>query len=166
MQVRLITIVLLAWLPGVASADSGNGEARTASANAQVVRPLVLSHWSGQVLRFGRFTVGASGGTVTISPAGSGSVAGGVAFVAGSVTSADRMIVQGDPNRLISITSGNGSVTNGSAAMGFTTVPSVPAGYIPLLGSGYFTVGGTLSVSGGQAPGSYSGSYPVVVAYN
>lgn len=149
-----------------AIAESGNNETRSGSANAQVVRPLVLSHWSGYALRFGRFTVGSTSGTVSVSTSGSASAAGGVAFVAGSSTSSDRMIVQGDPNRLISITTGPGSVSNGSASMTFSTAPSLPAGYIPIFGTGYFLVGGTLTVSSGQGPGSYSGSYPVTVAYN
>jgi len=153
-------------LAAPALADSGNNETRTGTANARVVRPLVLSHWSGYALQFGRFTVGSTPGTVTVTTSGSASVTGGVAFVTGSTTSPDRMIAQGEPNRLISITTGPGSVSNGSTSMTFSTVPLLPAGYIPLAGAGYFTVGGTLSVPSGQGPGNYSGSYPVTVSYN
>lgn len=158
--------LLAALLATPATADSGSNETRNGSANAQVVRPLVLSHWAGFALRFGRFNVGNTSGTVSVSSSGSGSAAGGVAFVSGSSTSSDRMIVQGDPNRLVSITTGAGSVSNGSNAMTFTTSPALPAGYIPIAGTGFFTVGGTLNVAAGQMPGSYSGSYPVTVTYN
>jgi len=166
MRCYMIACTAAALLAAPAAAQSGNNETRTGSTNAQVVRPLVLSHWSGFALRFGRFTVGNTAGTVSVTTSGSASAAGGVAFVSGSSTSSDRMIVQGDPNRLVAITTGPGSVSNGSASMTFSTVPSLPAGYIPFVGSGYFTVGGTLNVPSGQGAGSYSGSYPVTVSYN
>jgi hypothetical protein len=162
----LIAIAAAVLVAGGARADSGNTEVRTGSANAQIIRPLVLSHWDGYTLRFGRFTVGNTSGSVTVSTSGTGSVNGGVSFVVGSITAADRMIVQGDGNRLVSITTGPGAVTNGSQSMSFSTTPSLPAGNIPVLGAGYFTVGGTLTVNSGQAPGTYSGTYPVTVAYN
>lgn len=166
MRGRLMAIAALAGWALPAAADSGNSEVRTGSASAQIVRPLVLVHRPGQVLNFGRFAVGTSTGTVIVSPSGAGSVTGGVSVVAGSNTASDRMTVSGDPNRLVSITTGSGSVSNGSATMSFTTTPSVGAGYIPFTGSGFFTIGGTLTVLPGQAAGSYSGSYPVVVSYN
>lgn len=161
----LYIAAILALIPAPASADSGNNEVRTGTATAQAVRPLILTHASGYVISFGKFAVGSSG-TVTVSALGAGTASGGVTFALGSSTSADRFIAQGDPNRLISITTSSGTVTAGSNSMSFTTTPSLPAGYIPLTGSGYFTVGGTLSVGAGQGAGSYSGSYAVTVAYN
>ncbi|MCY1669504.1 DUF4402 domain-containing protein [Novosphingobium sp. SL115] len=166
MQKCLFAVIAAGLAMGTAQAQSGNNEVRTGTVNAQVIRPLVLSHWNGYTLRFGRFTVGSTAGTVTISSSGSASTGGGVTFVLGSSTAADRMIVTGDANRMITITTGTGTVSNGAASMTFSTTPSLPAGYIPVFGSGYFTVGGTLVVASGQAPGTYSGTYPVTVAYN
>lgn len=162
---KLRVFAAIALVPGTALASSANSFTRTGTVTAQAVQPVVLTHWAGYTLRFGRFTVGTAG-TVTVAPSGSGSTGGGAAFVAGSTTSADRLIVSGESNRQVSITTGPGTVTAGANAMTFTTTPSVASGYIPWTGSGYFTVGGTLSVSAGQAPGTYTGSFPVTVAYN
>lgn len=161
----LYIAAVLALIPVPALADSGNNEVRTGTARAQAVRPLVLTHTSGYVLNFGKFSVGSSG-TVTVSALDVGTASGGVTFAVGSSTAADRFTAQGDPNRLISITTSSGTVTAGSNSMSFTTTPSLPAGYIPFTGSGYFTVGGTLTVAAGQGAGTYSGSYAVTVAYN
>lgn len=165
-MLRSLTILTtIALAPGTALAGSANSFSRSGTVSAQAVEPVVLTHWGGYVLHFGKFTVG-SAGTVTVSTSGSGSTSGGVTFVAGSSTSADRLIVDGEPFRQVSITTGPGTVTAGASSMAFTTTPLLPSGYIPFTGSGYFTVGGTLSVGAGQAPGSYSGTYPVTVAYN
>ncbi|MBU6267173.1 MAG: DUF4402 domain-containing protein [Sphingomonadales bacterium] len=152
-------------MPGTAVAASGSSGAIPGSAAATAVVPLTLQHWFG-ALDFGRFAVG-SAGTVKVDAAtGAGSVTGGAAFVTGSTTGMDYFLAYGDPNRLISITTGSGTVTSGARSMTFTTTPMLAAGYLPSVGSGYFTVGGTLSVAAGQGAGSYLGSYPVTVAYN
>ena len=162
---KLCIIAVIALAPGVARADSASQMTQAGTARAEVMTPLLLSHWTGFTLRFGRFSAGQAG-TVTVSPAGVTTFAGGVDVAPGSTTSTDRFIVQGEANRQITITTGSGTVTAGANSMAFTTTPSLPSGYIPVIGVGYFTVGGTLSVNGGQAPGTYSGSYAVTVAYN
>ncbi len=166
MRSCLFAAAVMSLFATPALAQSGNVETRTGTIRAQVVRPLVLSHWSGFALRFGRFTAGTTPGTVVITASGGATATGGTTFVSGSTTATDRLIARGEPNRLISITTGPGSVSNGSATMSFTTVPSLPAGFIPAAGAGFFTVGGTLSVPSGQAPGNYTGTYPVTVSYN
>lgn len=162
---KLCIIAAVALTPGAALADSANRMTQTGTARAEAIDPLLLSHWAGFTLRFGRFSAGTAG-TVTVSPAGTATFAGGVDVAPGSSTAADRFIVQGEPSRQITITTGAGTVSSGGNTMAFTTTPSLPAGYIPPAGIGYFTVGGTLAVNGGQAPGTYSGSYAVTVAYN
>lgn len=163
---RILGIIAAsALLPGTAFAASGNSKTSTGTAAVQTVEPVVLTHWTSFSLRFGKFSV-ASAGTVTVTPSGGASSAGGVSFVAGSVTGTDRFLVQGETNRQVSITTGSGTVSSGGASMAFTTTPSVATGLIPWPGQGFFTVGGTLSVSAGQPGGDYSGSYPVTVAYN
>ncbi|OYW73564.1 MAG: hypothetical protein B7Z37_21050 [Verrucomicrobia bacterium 12-59-8] len=165
MRALLALIAVVACMPAPCLAASGNASVRNGAAAAQAVTPLVLVHTAGRSISFGRFTVG-SAGTVVVPITGVASTTGGVTFVAGSTTSLDRFVASGDPNRLIGITSSGGTVTSGSNSMAFTTVPMLPAGFIPLTGSGFFTVGGTLSVAAGQAPGSYNGNYVVSVAYN
>ncbi|MDF8334618.1 DUF4402 domain-containing protein [Novosphingobium cyanobacteriorum] len=165
MRTIFAAMALVLLTAGQAQAGSGDRSTRSGSATARVVAPLVLVHNNGFVLRFGRFTA-ASAGTVTVPNTGAATTSGGVTFVTGSTTATDRFTAFGDPNRLIGITTGAGAVSAGSNAMTFTTVPMLPAGYIPFTGSGYFTVGGTLNVNAGQTPGSYTGSYTVNVTYN
>lgn len=161
----LLTALLVALAPATAQAAPGNSTTLSGTINATVVAPLVLTHWAGYTLNFGTFQPG-SGGTVTVSPAGVGSTGGGVTFVTGSTVGTDRLIASGDPNRLISISTAGGTVSTGLASMSFTTTPNLTAGFLPAAGAGYFTVGGTLTVSGTQLPGTYVGSYLVTVTYN
>lgn len=165
MRKLVALIAVVACTPMECFAASGNVETINGTARAQAVTPLILVHTTGTSIRFGRFTVG-SAGTVVVPNTGAASVTGGVTFSVGSVTGLDRFVAFGDPNRLISITTSSGTVTSGGNSMSFTTVPMLPAGYIPAGGNGFFTVGGTLSVSAGQAPGSYTGSYVVTVTYS
>lgn len=165
MRHALALLCVLA-IPGTAMADTGNTRTLSGTAAATAVAPLTLVHWTGTQLNFGRFAVG-SAGTVTVNAAsGAASATGGAAFVTGSAPAMDYFIATGDPNRLISITTGSGTVNSGIRSMTFTTTPMLAAGYLPSTGSGYFTVGGTLNVGANQAAGSYTGSYVVSVAYN
>lgn len=165
MRTLLALIAVIACTPAQSFAASANSSAKTGTARAQAVVPLILVHTAGTSINFGRFTVG-SAGTVTVPNTGVASTTGGVSFVTGSTTGLDRFVAFGDPNRLIGITSSSGTVTSGANSMAFTTVPMLPAGFIPAAGSGFFTVGATLTASANQAPGSYSGSYIVTVTYS
>jgi hypothetical protein len=165
MRLSAALIAGVALLPGSALAGTGSTKTVAGSAAAQAITPLTLVHWAGNQLRFGRIATSGSG-TVTIDGVtGTATTAGGAAFVTGSTTSMDFFIASGDPNRLLGIVTGSGTVSAGVATMSFTTTPMLPAGYLPATGSGYFTVGGTLSVNAGQAPGTYTGSYSVTVTY-
>jgi hypothetical protein len=165
MQKHIALAAALTLLPATAFAGTGNSTTKKGNSTAQAIAPLTLVHNAGFSLNFGRFTVGSSG-TVSVPNTGGASTSGGVTFIGASTTALDRFTAFGDSNRLIAITTGNGTVTAGANVMSFTTTPMLPAGYIPAGGSGYFTVGGTLSVNAGQAPGSYAGSYTVNVNYN
>lgn len=165
MRALLALIAVVACMPAECLAASGNASARNGTATAQAVTPLVLAHTAGRSISFGRFTVG-SAGTVIVPVAGAASTTGGVTFVAGSTTSQDRFAATGDRNRAISITSSSGILRSGTNSMAFTTFPMAPTSTIAGNGSRTITVGGTLSVTGGQAPGVYTGSYVVSVTYN
>lgn len=164
---RTSLAILAVFAASAVEAQAGTGSTKTISgtASAQAIAPLVLVHWTGNQLSFGRFTAG-SAGTVSVSgTSGAGSTTGGATFVSGSPTSMDYFIASGDPNRLIGIVTGGGNVTAGGNSMSFTTVPMLTAGFLPGGGAGFFTVGGTLNVAAGQAAGSYTGSYSVTVTY-
>lgn len=162
---QLAFAVSLTLLCKPALAGTGNSATRSGTSTAQAIAPLALVHAPGFSLNFGRFTVGSSG-TVSVPNSGGASTSGGVTFMGNGTTATDRFIAFGEPNRLIAITTGSGTVTAAANAMSFVTTPMLPAGYIPAGGSGYFTVGGTLTVNAGQAPGNYIGSYTVNVNYN
>lgn len=137
----------------------------TGVATATVIAPIAITHDAGAALAFGSFTTG-TGGTVAVTAAGVGSVTGDVTFVTGSANSADAFTVAGDPGRSYSISTGAGSVSDGTNSMSFTTTPSATSASLDASGAGSFTVGGTLTVAGTEPAGNYTGSYTATVAYN
>ena len=156
-------IVLASASPAFAA--SGNTSTASGSATATIVEPIVLTHTSGAALGFGRFTTG-TGGSVTVSAAGVGSVGGDVAFVPGSTNSADAFSVTGDASRSFSISTGAGTVTDGTTSISFTTSPSAATGTLSTGGTATFTVGGQLTLAGTEAAGAYTGTYSATVTYN
>jgi hypothetical protein len=130
-----------------------------------------ISVVNNQVLRFGKFAAG-TGGTISINPAGSRSASGGVALISSGTSNAAQFTVSGDVNLAYSLMlPGNGSValTNGSGqSMSVTNFTGNPTGTGQLSGVGkqYVTVGATLNVGPNQVPGSYSGTFDLIVDYN
>jgi len=165
MRLSAALIAGVALLPGSAIAGTGSTKTVTGSAAAQAITPLTLVHWARRELDFGRFATNGSGSVTVNAVTGAGSVAGGVSYVSGSTPNMDYFIASGDPGRLLGIVTGSGTISAGAATMSFTTTPMLAAGFLPLTGSGYFTVGGILTVNAGQAPGQYTGSYSVTVTY-
>jgi hypothetical protein len=157
------TIILVSASPAFAA--SGNTSTASGSATATIVEPIVLTHTSGAALGFGRFTTG-TGGSVTVSAAGVGSVGGDVAFVPGSTNSADAFSVTGDASRSFSISTGAGTVTAGTTSISFTTSPSAATGTLGAGGTATFSVGGQLTLAGTEAAGAYTGTYSATVTYN
>lgn len=94
-----------------AFAGSGNTSTATGTATATIVAPIVLNHPASASLNFGRFTRG-TGGTVTVTATGTGSVGSDVTFVPGSTTAADNFTVAGDANRSYSIGTTGGTVSS------------------------------------------------------
>lgn len=131
----------------------------TGDATAFVVSPITITHDVGAVLDFGTFAPAA--GTVTVSAAGA---AGGSLAQLG-VVSADSFTVGGDIGRSFSITTGGGSIGNGTDTMSFTTT-SAAGGTLDGSGAASFSVGGVLNVAGTESVGTYSGTYTATVEYN
>ena len=151
--------------PAPAFAGTGNTSTATGSATATIVAPIVLTHPVGAALNFGRFTTG-TGGTVSVTAAGTGSVGSDVTFVPGSTNAADSFTVAGDSSRAFAITTTGGNVTSGATNLAFTTTASAASATLSAGGTSSFTVGGTLTVSGTAPAGAYTGTYSATVTYN
>lgn len=163
---KLFVIAAVATaLSSPAMAAPGDTATAQGAATAEVVAPITLTHVAAAALNFGTFTTGDNGGTVTVDQAGNGVAATDVTLIGGSVESADAFTVAGDASRSFSITTTAGSVSNGTDTMNFTT--SAPGtGSLDASGAAGFSVGGVLTVAGGESAGVYSGTYDVTVSYN
>jgi hypothetical protein len=148
-----------------AFAAPGNSSSDDGAATAEVVSPLTLTHDAGASLNFGTFTVGDTGGSVTVSRAGNGTASGDVTMMPGSVEAADAFTVEGDPSRRFGIVTTDSTVDLGTDSMAFTT--DARANHtLDINGDATFTVGGVLTVVGTEGPGVYNGTYSVTVTYN
>jgi hypothetical protein len=122
-------------------------------------------------LDFGRFVAGA-GGSISIDTSGVRTHAGSVILLPPGGTSATFNVSDPDPaNASKAYVIGlpdNGTVTltSGADSMALTNFVSNPSAAGALVGgSQTVTVGATLTVGLGQAPGNYSGSFNVTVIY-
>jgi len=134
---------------------------------AGFVLPITLI--KGTDLRFGELFVGPSPGTCVVTPQGSRSSSGGVGLGGSFSTGAASFIVGGDPLAAFSVTlPGSTTMTSGGHGMTVDAFTSEPSGAAQLdaLGSQTLTIGATLNVRAGQAPGDYTGIFDVTVAYN
>jgi hypothetical protein len=124
-----------------------------------------------QALGFGKFAAG-SGGSVTISPTGARSSTGGVALLSSGPGSAAQFSLTGTPSLAYSITlPTNGTVALSRAQGGsmavtqFTSTPSA-TGQLNASGLQVIYIGATLNVSAGAVPGSYTGTFELMLDYN
>jgi hypothetical protein len=123
-------------------------------------------------LDFGRF-VAASGGTVIVSPTGGRTRTGGVILLNSPTANPATFIVSkssnGGTNKAIIISlpaNGSTRLTSGSNSMAVDAFVSSPATLTTVTTTGTtLSVGATLTVAGNQAPGTYSGSFPVTVNF-
>ncbi|MBC2668637.1 DUF4402 domain-containing protein [Novosphingobium piscinae] len=157
----------LLLLASPALAATGNTATATGTANATVIAPLQIIHAPGAAINFGAFTAG-TGGTVSVSQAGTASVTGDVGLVTGGTVTADAFTVLGSGSRTFTIATSTGNTvrTSGPTPATMALALSVPAtGTLSAAGSFALRVGGTLTVAAGQAAGAYTGSYTVTVTY-
>ncbi len=148
------------------SADATN------NATATVIDPIEIT--AGAVLDFGSFAASAAG-DVVMGADGTRSSTGPVLVTAenGAAASFD---VSGTPDMAYSITLPTSDVTlsdgeligESTMTMSSFTASEALDGSAVLDGSGAanFTVGASLAVSAGQAPGVYTGQFSVTVDYN
>jgi hypothetical protein len=142
----------------------------TATATATIVGPISLTLVDD--MNFGNVAVGASGGTVVLTPAGGRSTTGGVTLpaITGTVTAAEFTVAGADGyTYAITLPVGATTITSGANTMTVDTWTSTPAATGTLTGgSETLTVGATLNVAALQPAGTYiSGTaFAVTVNYN
>lgn len=121
-------------------------------------------------MSFGAFAAG-NGGAVTVSPGGVRTASGSVALISSSSSSPAQLSVTGEPGATYAIELPRDPVVLTSPAgptmvvSGFVSTPN-GASQLGVGGSQLISVGATLNVAAGQAPGSYAGSFQVSVSYN
>jgi len=142
----------------------------TSNASATIVGPIGISRT--QHMNFGNVAVDATGGTVILAPAGTRSATGGVTLPAttGTVTAATFDVTGADGyTYAITLPSTDLTISSGLNNMIVNTFTSTPDATGTLTGgSEVLSVGATLTVAGGQAPGTYTSATPfdVTVNYN
>lgn len=146
---------------------SANAASVTANGSAEVIVPITITQQDP--LDFGIFSVGGTGGTVIMQPAGERSATGDVELVAGGAVSNGVFGLTGEPNQAYSVTlPSSTTVTDGSETMTVDTFSYVTGGGDFIGGSGFsaFDVSAVLHVDPNQTINSYSGTYPVSVVYD
>jgi hypothetical protein len=159
-----LTVLALA-IVGTGSAIAAED---TAQATGTVISPIAITKTADLV--FGSFAPGATGGTVTISTAGTRGKSGDV-FLAGTAAGAAKFDVTGEGGLTYSIDLTTTPLTRdgGTETMNFTVSSDITSGTLAGTGASgaqSFFVGGVLTVGAGQLPGTYAGSVKATVAYN
>ncbi|NBC35365.1 DUF4402 domain-containing protein [Novosphingobium sp. FSY-8] len=161
-------VVWVGLMAAPAMAASGNQSSQGGSSQAQVVKPIRITHGnldgSAATLNFGKFTAVGSG-SVTVQTSGFAYTGGSVNHVPGSSTSVDSFVITGEPSRLFGILVSSGSVSNGSRQMNFTPQVQFGSAVLDSAGVKQLKVGGVLSVPSNMPVGVYSGSYVVRATY-
>jgi len=122
-------------------------------------------------LDFGRFVAG-SGGAIAVSAAGVRTKTGGVILLNSPSAGQAQFTVGSNGkagNKSIVITlPANGTIrlSNGTANMAVNAFVDSPATLLSIPAGGTtLSVGATLTVAANQAPGTYSGSFPLIINY-
>ena len=141
----------------------------TATGSATIITPISIA--KNVDLNFGNVAVGATLGSVVLTPAGTRSIIGGVTLpaVAGTVTAAQFTVSGlGTSTFTISLPT-TYTITSGVNTMNIDTFTSTPSGVGTLVaGTLIVKVGATLDVAASQPAGSYTNAtgFPVTVNYN
>ena len=166
-----ISLILVAMVAFGATSFAQQTATAHVSTNARIITPIDIT--GVDALEFGDVAVGSTGGTVVISTAGIASTTGDITLPnTGATRSQATFTVTGEANQTYSITLTNATVviTDGTNNMNVSTFVTDPTPTGTLNGSGTQTlnVGGTLTVAGGQAPGTYTNAtdLEVTVEYN
>jgi hypothetical protein len=121
--------------------------------------------FQNKVLDFGHFTVGATGGTVTVNAAGT-SATGAITHIQDGARG--QFELTGDPNRffIFAVNTPNITIQNGAGdTMAVTITNTFAINRFNGAGKFFHNVGGELTVNANQAKGSYSGNYTAVAYF-
>ncbi len=159
-----VAVIMLAF-----SAATFAQVSATSTAAATIVGPIGITNTT--VMNFGNVAVGATAGTVVMTPAGSRSVTGGVTLpaTAGTVSAAVFSVTgAGGYTYTITLPSVATTISSGANNMTVDNWTSSPSGTgtIGAGGSETLTVGATLNVGASQAAGSYLSATPFSVTVN
>lgn len=171
----VVAIGALVMAGGAMAQSTATG---TGTANATVIKPITIA--AGSTLEFGNVVAGA--GTVTVAAADGVRTDSDTALTPGGQKGTIRAAtfnVAGEAASTYSITipttaitlSDSATTPNTMTATAFTVVAGTSgtvSGLVGTLaaGAGVLNVGATLNVAALQAPGAYTGTYLVTVAYN
>jgi hypothetical protein len=166
--IALTALAAIALLVPAGSAMAQNTDTATATATATIVSPISIERVSN--LAFSDIVVGASAGTVVVSPGGTRTVGTGLVGLNEGNVSAASFTVGGTPNRAFAIGL-PGSITLSGSGGGSMTVDTFvsslgTANNLGTTGSVTLNVGATLNVSASQTAGDYTGNFDVTVTYN
>lgn len=160
---QLVGTALALFGTGLVMADSGVSSSAEAVASAKILQPVSIAPVVG--LDFGSITAG-NGGTVTVSPAGAFSSSGEVQHLGGG--SAATVTVSGEPGYYYTVELPISAFLNSAnASMQIENFQlDGPAKRMIDAGDNTLKIGATANVGANQAPGLYSGSFPVSVSYD
>jgi hypothetical protein len=137
-----------------------------AAPTARIVKPLSLT-WV-QDLDFGTVTLVDSGPTtISVAQDGTRSCPGTAVTCSGASTAA-RYLITGTNNQVVTVNAGNVSMTGPAGSTPLLVTVNAPAS-VNLGNSGAagtpLNIGGSISVAGTQAEGTYTGTFAVTVNY-
>lgn len=175
-MIKSLTALAAVAIAAVAAPAMAQSTASTTGQGSiTVIRPLTLT--KNADLKFGTVVRPATGaGTVTVSAAGSRSVAGGVVGLnSGDTPQAAQFTVDGEGGQSVSVTiPATFSMANGTDTLTVTTSNNLSgsaasqtlSNALGSAGSLSFKVGGSVPVASTTATGVYTGTFTVSAAYN
>lgn len=169
----LASATLLSAVGFVGTAQGADG---TGTANATVVRPIAISA-SNPNLRFGSFSTGAAGETVSIGTDGSRTLVGALGVGNNTTYGTASFMVSGEGGLTYAITlpttasisTGSGAAAETMQVSDFVSNPTgtgTLSGAAGTAGSQTLLVGAKITTVASQVTGVYSGNFTVTVAYN
>jgi len=120
-------------------------------------------------LAMGRVAIGASAGTVTLAPTGTRTFAGGASAMPGGTFNAAGFTVTAPAGATYALVlPATATLTSGAQTLTLGSFTRSPSGSLTMGAGGTqaVTVGAQIAIPGGQAPGTYAGTFSVTVAYN
>ncbi|CAM3341343.1 DUF4402 domain-containing protein [Halomonas lysinitropha] len=171
-----LTVLASVVALGAFGASSSFAASATTNVSSTVIEPIAITKSADLV--FGKFAPGA-GGSVTVDTAGTRSATGAILSTVGSSPTAAKFDVTGDNDATYSITWGGVTELTDSESTetmaltkisdltaGGATTGEVDAGVLSATGAQSIYLGGTLTVGGTQAAGTYTGDVTATVEYN